>query len=817
MYSILRLNIVASMAMPVGKPKIGVIRRKRCVSQLVCPIILCVGFAASCILAVEFSVLATELNFVKSPDLANVGFLLPSVAIGFLTAFLLNPPWISTCGHGSVGSKQPEMLANTYRIATVSLYNQTVFTCYTPGEVIFTLLLMAGDVESNPGPVGSSQEKQTPSQETTPTRNPVTEHARVSKPGLVDVVQPFLGSTQPQKGRDTAFPEEPATKSADLELKVQQLEKKLQQAEKVLDEKNELLKVNEQLKNKLALFQKTQPQINQGWEAFRMGLGSFFLTELRNMCSTEETDYIDGELFQDFKAIHDTVYDKNGDNYETCMFEEVKHCSDKLQKMMGDFMEKLKSMRLWDESKGFLTDIPDCKVFFLLIVNLLYRVGGKCDICPLCGIKKKYRQNKEGEQDPDSHIIPGSCLVVYRDVQEGEGNFICNLSLLKVHGAKKLTFKLLCHKCESFASHAEQKLRDLYLIILSRPNERIEVPNESEWLTFIFGTIMFRGLLVTGNVDLMNEIRNRRFGSIRALLDLREYCREPQIVKPPPLYLSILPCGPFHPKLRDLTRIVDIQLRNPEFVSLIDDDLEGALYIKFDSFHCSLPFDDHSMGSINLSDKGKKIIPSEAERKRLFPELLLKRNFNEIPQLLKEIALLQPDFYDCKVFIRTLPSIFDQRTLKWPNESDQESSETVYQFEEKKGLSKEEVQVLIQEAAKASPLKATVCIDQEQAKLKKEHAQMQKCVRNLQSKLDTKLHQKSVERKILEEKHEEKCFKLKAKIKRKDDELREKNLKWIIWWCLLIIVFVLSWWLNKQSEEKGVMSDSQEQLQTHLR
>ena len=643
---------------------------------------------------------------------------------------------------------------------------------------------------------------------------------------MVDVVQPFLGSTQPQKGRDTAFPEEPATKSADLELKVQQLEKKLQQAEKVLDEKNELLKkkenellkVNEQLKNKLALFQKTQPQINQGWKAFRMGLGSFFL-ELRN--GTEETDYIDGELFQDFKAIHDTVYDKNGDNYETCMFEEVKHCSDKLQKMMGDFMEKLKSMRLWDESEGFLTDIPDCKVFFLLIVNLLYRVGGKCDICPLCGIKKKYRRNKEGERDPDSHIIPGSCLVVYRDVHcEGEGNFICNLSLSKVHGAKKLTFKLLCHKCESFASHAEQKLRDLYLNILSRPNERIEVPNESEWLTFIFGTIMFRGLVVTGNVDLMNEIRNRRFGSIKALLDLREYCREPQIVKPPPLYLSILPSGPFHPKLRDLTRIVDIQLRNPEFASLIDDGLEGALYIKFDSFHCSLPFVDHSMGSINLSDKGEKTIPSETERKRLFPELLLKRNFNEIPQLLKEIALLQPDFCDCEVFIRTLPSISDQKTLKWPNESDQESSETVYQFKEKKGLSKEEVQELIQEAAKASPLKAT-CIDQDrEAKLKKENAQMQRRVRNLQSKLGIELHQKSVERKILEEKREQECCKLKAEIKRKDDELREKKLKWILCWCLSIIlsiVFVLSWWLNKQSEEKGVMSDSQEQLQTHLR
>ena len=627
------------------------------------------------------------------------------------------------------------------------------------------------------------------SEEVRPSRNPVG--LQVSKPDPLasnpvrHTNKPFQSltpnSTTPQGTEDTeSFLHDEREHQAAIQQRVSKLETRMMNFDhsmkglkEMMKELKEVVRVRvvkgdrevSNLKSKVAALEK---EISKNWETFKSNLHDL-VKKLRPGDITIEADCIDSDLIQWFKVVHDHVR-----TYETCIPEMEEASREKLQALLGEFMVQLKSMQLWDKKNGFQTDCIVSQVLFFLTANQVYRIGGDCDICPLCGVKKKYRQNNEDEGDPNSHIFPESLLETYRQVHcEGIGNFIWDMALSDKYGAGKLTVRLLCHKCESAASHAEGKLRDLYVCILSQPNNRIEVPNEREWLSFVFANIMFRGLVI--NVNLMNEIRNGQFGSMRSLLTLRKYCMEPESVKPPPLYLSVLPNGPFRPELRDTTYIFDLQLRNPEFASVVD---ESFLYTKFDCFHCTLPFGDDTLDFDNVLDS--KTIPSEEERKSLFPQVLLRKNLKKALQLAEYIISQSPNAkldHHCKAFIERKPGICpqDSESIDWHMKSVQESSsEHTYQF---KGYNKDELKVLVEKAAQASPLKAVVGQDI----LQKQIAELQECRRNLQSKFD---NQKQELKKTRDDFHN--CEKELKKVKdekkveerlRRAAELEGENLK----------------------------------------
>ena len=375
------------------------------------------------------------------------------------------------------------------------------------------------------------------SEEVRPSRNPVG--LQVSKPDPLasnhvrDTSKPFQSltpnSTTSQGSEDTEpfshdeREHQAAIQQSGLETRMMKFDHSMKGLKETMKELEEVVRVREvkgdrevsNLKSKVAALEKRisdggtgRQEISKNWETFKSNLHDL-VKKLRPGDITIEADYIDSELIQRFKVVHDHVAET----------EEV--CREKLQGLLGGFMVQLKSMQLWKEDSGFQTDCNVSQVLFFLIANQVYCIGGNCDICPLCGIKKNYRQNNEDEGDPNSHIFPESLLETYRQVHcDGIRNFIWDMARSEKYGARKLAVKLLCHKCESAASHAERKLRDLYVCILSHPNNRIEVPNEREWLSFVFTNIMFRGLII--NVNLMNEIRNGQFGSIRSLLTLRK-------------------------------------------------------------------------------------------------------------------------------------------------------------------------------------------------------------------------------------------------------------------------------------------------------
>ena len=628
------------------------------------------------------------------------------------------------------------------------------------------------------------------SEEVRPSRNPVG--LQVSKPDPLasnpvrNVNKPFQSltpnSTTPQGGEDT----EPLSRDerehqaaiqqrvSEFETRMIKFDHSMKGLKETMKELKEVVHVREvkdrevsNLKSKVAALEKRiadggtgRREISKNWETLKSNLHDL-VKKLRPGDITIDADYIDSELIQQFKVVYDHVC-----TYETCIPETEEACREKLQGLLGDFMVQLKSMQLWKEEDGFQADCIVSQVLFFLIANQVYRIGGDCNMCPLCGIKKKYRRNNEDGGDPNSHIFPESLLEIYRQVHcEGAGDFIWDMALSDKYGARKLAVKLLCQKCESAASHAEKKLRDLYVCILSHPNKKIEVPNEREWLLFIFANIMFRGLVI--NVNLMNEIHNGQFGSIKSLLTLRRYCMEPQ-VKPPPLYLSVLPSGPFRPELRDATYIFDLQLRNPEFASIVD---ESFLYTKFDCFHCTLPFGDPTPDSDNVLDS--KTIPSEEERKHLFPQVLLRRNLKEALQLAEYIIFRSPNSkldHHCKVFIEREPGICHKYSdsMDWHIKSVQESSsETTYQF---KGYKEEERKALVKEAAQASPLKAVVGQDILQRKI----AELEERNRNLQAELDKKKQELKETRKELNKSVTEKKT---AERQRRAAELEKDNLQ----------------------------------------
>ena len=641
---------------------------------------------------------------------------------------------------------------------------------------------MAVPQKSAPLPVTNDSE------EVRSSRNPVG--LQVSKPDLParnpgrDTSKPFQGLTSPRQGDEDAEPlshnerehqEAIQPRVSEFEIRMHKFDEDMKELKETMRKLEEELYVketeNDKLKSKVAVLEKriassggmVHLEIGESWETFESNLHDL-VKKLRPGDMTIEVDYTESELIQQFKVVRDHVH-----TYETCISKE--EYKKKLQGLLGKFMMKLKSMELWNEKNGFQMDCILSQVLFFLIANQVYRINGECNICPLCGIEKKYRRNNEDEGDPDSHIFPQSLLEVYCEIHcEGAGNFVWDVTLLDKYGAGKLTVKLLCQKCESSASHAERMLRNLYVCILSHPNKRIEVPNEGEWLSLVFANIMFRGLVI--NVNLMNEIHNGQFGSIESLLTLRRYCVGPESVKPPPLCLSVLPNGPFRPGLRDTTYIFDLQLRNPKFASVID---EGFLYTKFDCFHCTLPFGDHSLNFDNVLNS--KTIPSEEERKRLFPEVLLRRNLKEALQLAEYIISQSPDSkldHYCKVFIGICPQYSE--SMDWHIDGVQESCpEVTYPFKEY--YDKEELKALVKEAAQASPLKAIGGQD----KLLRKIAKLQEWRCNLQSKFDKQKQELRTARECLHN-CEKELNRVKADKKveerlRRAAELERDNLK----------------------------------------
>lgn len=314
---------------------------------------------------------------------------------------------------------------------------------------------------------------------------------------------------------------------------------------------------------------------------------------------------------------------------------------------------------------------------FYYIANQLLIFHQKIEICLLCISKKK-------KGKPRSHIFPEALLYSYGAIHyyqysdDKDKRFILDMS--KMHPDKRIArmspktvrFPLCCESCESRASSDEKFLLETYEYIMASGTVQDITIEEKEYhrLKHVLAILLFRGALLAINFHEDIFLPGYKDIFFKAFFELRNFCCEDDSDKYATLptarnfHLFLLPNGHFNPNNIEPTYVLDCQLRNPQFTSVAYSGETPFLYMKFDCFHCVLPFygdiegltDENSFsgkwettllattskGDSTVSSKEKKIIvisPQTAINK--FPEPLLHYNLFQPETLLSCIMDLQ--------------------------------------------------------------------------------------------------------------------------------------------------------------------------------
>lgn len=286
---------------------------------------------------------------------------------------------------------------------------------------------------------------------------------------------------------------------------------------------------------------------------------------------------------------------------------------------------------------------------FYITANQLIIYRGKSTVCLLCvcGKKSDYTMGKKSDF-PASHIFPLALLRAYREIHCGRNvaNFIWETSDSKTIGVTELSYDLFCQTCEKKACSEESFLKGAYLQIMSYSADEsrcLSIDMEmSLKLRHVLALLMFRGVLMGVNlVEEMGKGSEHFDNFLKLFLELRNYCLDKWDKSLQNFHLFLLPNFHFNPLNIELAYILDFQLHNPQFTSVLTSS-QGTpyLYMKFDCFHCVLPFDDDATfsGSCFNHVSGKFKLPKRTEAIDLFPEELLQHNISQTERLLNQFV-----------------------------------------------------------------------------------------------------------------------------------------------------------------------------------
>ena len=445
----------------------------------------------------------------------------------------------------------------------------------------------------------------------------------------------------------------------------------------------------------------------------------------------------------------------------------------------------LENVNEWNKENGFQENI-ESETFtrFYLLVNQLYRAGGECDFCLLCG------KLKIGEID--SHIFPRCLLEAFRKIHcEAEGECVFDPSTGKRMGSKSLTLPLFCDSCEKAACTKEELLRNLYITIMAKGDQRIKITNNQvQSLRKILAILMFRGCL-TG-INFLGEMRNDFNVLMKWLIALRKFILSSEDDVSERLGLYLIPNCPFNPNNADPLYILDFVLRCPSFTSLIRSNGRTFFYTQFDCFHCVLPFDDvkqtefandplltHAKNCFYIhSPSSDLLLPSSETMKCNFPSLLLQVNSWKILEM--EISFLENP--QIKRYCRIVTSCFPNRssfTPVMPNIHWQIGSNTDGDIHEFDRLDNSTQDNYIQIAQECSPLnsntdqKIKTLIDEKKAAQEK-----QKHFQSMYNKKEdelTKKNQEVVQLNAELKKKEAELWRVKHQLKSQEAELKSQE------------------------------------------
>lgn len=125
--------------------------------------------------------------------------------------------------------------------------------------------------------------------------------------------------------------------------------------------------------------------------------------------------------------------------------------------------------------------------------------------------------------------------------------------------------------------------------------------------------------------------------------------------------MSLLPNSHFNKNNIDPSYILDLQLRNPEFTSVIATKSGVFLYTKFDCFHCTLPITPSDIDCLRKNscfsscNEGFYLLPTQTDGIQLFPQLLLDFNLSRMETLAYQLFIFNDSaFMTCKCVIQLL-------------------------------------------------------------------------------------------------------------------------------------------------------------------
>jgi hypothetical protein len=318
--------------------------------------------------------------------------------------------------------------------------------------------------------------------------------------------------------------------------------------------------------------------------------------------------------------------------------------------------------RLEDSIEGLNTEQlkkPEKLKQFYILANQLLISERAFEICSMCFIRKE-------EYKPKSHIFPRSLLKLYADIHcKGDTTAIYDMSGGKAMGSAMLKFPLFCDECEGNASNEESLLAKLYLNIQASESDLEIELEDAHVMKHILATLMFRGILL--GVNFIEEMPHSYFSELYdTFIKLWDYCHEKnrekyekkEIAKR--IHLSLLPNSHFTKGNSDPFYILDLQLRNPEFTSIVVSKDGVFLYSKFDCFHCTLPISPSKIDSLKKASvfssnytESSQLLPSKTGGAHLFPQVLLDYNLSQMETLAYHLFLLNNSvLMSCKIILQ---------------------------------------------------------------------------------------------------------------------------------------------------------------------
>jgi hypothetical protein len=310
--------------------------------------------------------------------------------------------------------------------------------------------------------------------------------------------------------------------------------------------------------------------------------------------------------------------------------------------------------------------------------------------CLLCGCTKP--------KEIRSHIFPKCLLQQHGEIHSTGGHFIWDMSRKSsrtLMAASGLSFPLFCDTCEKEASKYEGFLRDTYLKIMAAGMEEDIELNDADYvdLKYILAVILFRGALQTINIIQEILIPGYLNDFFEIFVKLQKFCLKKTRAQDLPLKIFLLPNGNINPDNKEPTYLLDFELRNPQYTSIVTSEGIPFMYMKFDCFHCVLPFHPGAQPFHGIPIETGKISPTKAMND--FPQSLLCYNLREAELLLYPFVELQLSSDIC-IAIQTSKEKLNQaqkgyrypaKTQRKPGTKKKTRQDAVHLLEQAKGFS----------------------------------------------------------------------------------------------------------------------------------